>query len=195
MESELVGTRPDLEPDAYPLGRRIAVFGKGGKTMLARALATRFDLEFVELDALRHMAGWVERPDDDMRAVTTSVLDGAEHGWVVDGNYRIVRDLVFDRVETAIVLALPWKVMFWRTLKRSLRRAFKREELWNGNRESFWLTFFTRNSVVYDLWFRRNHFQNMAEKFTAQIPVGIETHVFRSARELEEFYATHGLRR
>ena len=35
----------------FPLGHRIAVFGKGGKTTLSKALAERFGLEFVELDA------------------------------------------------------------------------------------------------------------------------------------------------
>ncbi len=186
---------PDPDSDAYPLGRRIAVFGKGGKTTLGRALATRFGCEFVELDALRHLAGWEERPDDDMRAETTSVLDVAETGWVVDGNYGILRDLIFDRVDTVIVLALPWKVMFWRTFKRSLGRAFRREELWNGNRESFWLTFFTRDSVVYDMWWRRDHFRNMAEEFEGQIPDGIETHIIRSSRALDDFYEKHGLSR
>jgi len=189
------GMMPDPDSDAYPLGRRIAVFGKGGKTTLGRALATRFGCEFVELDALRHLAGWEERPDDDMRAETTSVLDVAETGWVVDGNYGILRDLIFDRVDTVIVLALPWKVMFWRTFKRSLGRAFRREELWNGNRESFWLTFFTRDSVVYDMWWRRDHFRNMAEEFEGQIPDGIETHIIRSSRALDDFYEKHGLSR
>ncbi len=191
MESDL----PDPESTAYSLGTHIAVFGKGGKTTLSRALAERFGLEFVELDALRHMAGWEERPDDDMREVTTSVLDGAQQGWVVDGNYRILRDLIFDRVDAVIVLALPWRVMFWRTLKRSFMRALRREELWNGNRESFRLTFFTRDSVVYDMWRRRDHFRNMAAEFKGQIPDGIETHIIRSARTLDDFYRAHGLRR
>ncbi|MDP6823686.1 MAG: adenylate kinase [Dehalococcoidia bacterium] len=186
--------RPDSRSIAWPPGKRIAVFGKGGKTTLARALATRFDLEFVELDALRHMAGWEERPDDDMRAVTAAALDGAQAGWVVDGNYRITRQLIFDRVDTVIVLALPWRVMLWRTFKRSFRRALKREELWNGNRESFRLTFFSRESVVYDLWWRRDHFRHMAEEFEGQIPDEIETHIIRTAGALESFYEAHGLR-
>ena len=188
-------SRPQPDIDTFPLGKRIAVFGKGGKTTLARALAKRFDLEFVELDAIHHLAGWVELPDDDMRAVVTTRLDEAQQGWVTDGNYGIVRDLVFDRVEMVIVLALPWRVMLWRTLKRSVRRAYRREELWNGNRESFRKTFFSRESVVYDLWFRRAHFRNMAEDFRSQIPADIETHVIRTTRELEDLYEEHDLHR
>ncbi|MCX8251952.1 MAG: adenylate kinase [Dehalococcoidia bacterium] len=184
-----------MDSESYPLGKRIAVFGKGGKTTLARALADRFEFEFVELDAIRHMAGWVERPDDDFREVVTASLDGAQRGWVTDGNYLTVRRLIFDRVETVIVLALPWKIMLWRTFKRSLRRSYKREELWNGNREKFWLTFFTRQSVVYDLWWRRNHFRNFAKEISSGAPEGIDMYIIRSPKSLEELYEKYGLQR
>jgi len=191
----MVEVRPDPDSGTYPLGRRIAVFGKGGKTTLARALSHRFGFEFVELDAIRHMAGWVERPDDDFRVIVEATLDGAQAGWVTDGNYRTVRQLIFDRVDTVIVLALPWKIMFWRTFKRSFRRSIKREELWNGNRENFWTTFFTRDSVLYDLWFRRDHFRNFPTEISAQLPDGIDFRIIRSVKSLEELYAKYGLRR
>jgi len=195
MEPETVDTRYDLDPAPYPLGKRIAVFGKGGKTTLARALADRFEVKFVELDAIRHMAGWVERPDDDFREVVTATLDGAQTGWVTDGNYLTVRRLIFDRVETVIVLALPWKIMLWRTFKRSLRRSYKREELWNGNREKIWLIFFTRKSVVYDLWWRRNHFRNFPKEISEEAPAGIDMYIIRSSKSLDELYEKYGLQR
>jgi len=45
----------EVDPE-FPLGRRITVNGKGGKTTLSKALAERFDLEFIEQDAIRHQA-------------------------------------------------------------------------------------------------------------------------------------------
>ena len=195
MKPETVDIGSGLDSEPYPLGKRIAVFGKGGKTTLARALADRFEFELVELDAIRHMAGWVERPDDDFREVVTALLDSHQTGWVTDGNYLTVRGLIFDRVDTVIVLALPWKIMLWRTFKRSLRRLYKREELWNGNRENFWLTFFTRQSVVYDLWWRRNHFRNFPQEISAGAPDGIGIHIIRSPKSLEELYEKYGLQK
>ena len=194
MTHAITATSNDTDPDS-PLGRRIAVFGKGGKTTLARALAERFGLLFVELDAIRHQPNWQEMPDDEFREVVYSTLDGAEAGWVVDGNYRIVRPLVMELAETVIVLALPWRLMFWRTLKRSIKRLFDRAPLWNGNRETVWLTFFSKYSVVYDLWWRRQHFKNMETEITEQIPPGASTRVIRSASELADFYREFQLER
>lgn len=185
--------RPAPVSDSYPLSRRIAVLGKGGKSTLARALADRFELDFVELDDIRHMAGWVERDDDDMRDVVVARLDGAQTGWVTDGNYSDIREVIFDRAETVIVLALPWRIMLWRTLKRTLRRAITREELWNGNRESFRETFLSRDSVVYDLWRRRHHYRGLPDAITAEVPDGVELRIIRSTRELRALYKSHDL--
>ena len=177
----------------YPLGRRIAVFGKGGKTTLSKALAERFGLEFIEQDAIRHLANWIELSNERHREVLITRFDGAEDGWVSDGNYSAVRDLVYERVETVIVLALPWRVMLWRTFKRTVRRFVTREELWNGNRESVWMTFFSRESVVYDLYRRRRKFTTYAQVAEAETPSHIRLLIVHSARELDELYARYGL--
>lgn len=181
------------EAHEYPLGRRIAVHGKGGKTTLSKALAKRFGLEFIEQDAIKHQANWVELSHDEHRRVSLERFGNALDGWVSDGNYSAIREMVFEHAETVIVLALPWRLMFWRTFKRTLMRGLTRRELWNGNRENLWLNFFSRNSVLYDLWKRRERFRTFEESTRAEAPEHLRVIILRSARDLDDFYAKYEL--
>jgi len=56
-------------------------------------------------------------------------------GWVVDGNYSVVRDIVWEKADTVVWCDLPYVTVMARTIGRTLRRTMTREELWNGNRE------------------------------------------------------------
>src|SRR5665213_2441112 len=101
---------------------RIAVHGASGsgKTTLAAALATRLGVARTELDGLYHQPGWTQLPTDEFRSAVAEVVDGP--GWVVDGNYRQVRDLVWARAgapharvvvlrDRAAVAAFPDRVL------------------------------------------------------------------------------------
>ena len=55
--------------------------------------------------------------------------------WVVDGNYSMVRDIVWRRADTVVWFDLPYATVMARTIRRTVRRTVTREELWNGNRE------------------------------------------------------------
>jgi adenylate kinase family enzyme len=118
--------------------QRIAVVSTAsgcGKTTLGRALAEKLDAPFVELDAFVHGPGWVETPDDALRAKVAPLLEAER--WVVDGNYRQkLGDLVLRRADLVVWLDLPARLWLPRLAWRTLRRAVTREVLWNGNRES-----------------------------------------------------------
>src|SRR5262245_8364168 len=69
--------------------RKIAVVASAsgnGKTTLGRELAQRLRVPFVELDSLVHGPGWVETPDDELRARVEPIL--TSDGWVIDGAYE-----------------------------------------------------------------------------------------------------------
>jgi adenylate kinase family enzyme len=193
------------EPDAdafdfnpkYPLGRRINVKGKGGKTTLSKALAVRFGLEFIEHDEIRHQANWVERSREEHIKVFSERIVNSPNGWVADGNYGSIGGLGFDDVDTVIALALPLRVMMWRTFKRTFRRWIRSEVLWNGNRESFWTSFFnfSSQSVIYDIWVRRERFRSIAESVRADTPQHVNLVIIRTSKELDNFYEKHGLTR
>ena len=85
----------------------------------------------VELDGLFHGPDWVTRPSfvADVDAATTS------DGWVVDGNYADVRDLLWARADTFVWLDLPRTTTARRAVLRTAGRVLTRAQLWNGNRE------------------------------------------------------------
>lgn len=115
--------------------RRIVVVGNtgSGKTTLARHLATVLQVPHVELDALFWEPNWTPAAVDVFRGRVAAAVSGA--GWVVDGNYGKVRDLVWGRADALIWLNYPLWVNLWRLLRRSIWRSVWQPDLWNGNRE------------------------------------------------------------
>jgi adenylate kinase family enzyme len=129
--------------------RRIAVIASAsgnGKTTLGRALALRLGVPFVELDSLVHGPGWVETPDDELRALVEPIV--RSDAWVIDGQYtRKLGTLVLDGADTVVWLDLPMHVWLTRLLRRTWRRARGHETLWNENRETLRNAFWGRESL------------------------------------------------
>jgi adenylate kinase family enzyme len=61
--------------------------------------------------------------------------------WVSDGNYGVVRDLIWRRATHLVWLDYSCTVVMYRVIKRSVARAFDQKELWAENRENWrhWL--------------------------------------------------------
>ena len=131
------------------LYQRIHVVGVtgSGKTTLARELAARLHAPHIELDALHWGPEWTPAPDDTFRQRLREVLAG--DCWVVDGNYSKMRDIVWARADTVIWLDYPFVLVFWRLIRRTWRRVFLQQSLWNENREG-WRQVFSRDSIF--LW-------------------------------------------
>jgi len=132
------------------IGRRVVVVGTSGsgKTTLARRLARALGMPNIELDALHWAPNWTEVPDEVMRERVDRALRGA--GWVVDGNYLKMHDIVWSRADTIVWLDFTLPVMFWRVSLRTFRRVVRRVELWHGNRESLRTALFSKDSII--LW-------------------------------------------
>jgi len=162
------------------LVRRVAVVGNSGsgKTTLASALAERLGVPHVELDSLFHQPGWTPRPDAVLRALVDERTTAP--GWVVDGNYSQVRDLVWERADTVVWLDLPRAVVMRRVVARTLRRTVTREELWNGNREP-WSNLWSRDpdrSIIAWAWRGQRHYRDIYEAAVAD-PVHAQLDVIR----------------
>ena len=137
-----------LDGDVNRALERVVVVGTScsGKTTLARQLARVLGVPHVELDGIHWMPGWQERPVEEMRRMAGEVAAGER--WVMDGNYRAVRDIVWGRATAVVWLNYPFRVVLWRCLSRTIRRAITREVLFSGNRESFRMSFLSRDSII-----------------------------------------------
>jgi adenylate kinase family enzyme len=135
--------------------QRVAVIGVTGtgKSTLAASLATKLNLEHVELDALHWGPGWTEADTQTFRNRVDAVTRCER--WVVDGNYAKVRDLVWTRADHIVWLDYSLAVTLGRLFVRTMRRIRTQETLWNGNRERFAEQFLSRQSLF--LWALHSH--------------------------------------
>jgi adenylate kinase family enzyme len=183
---------PTVPVKPPPLGRRIAVYGNSGsgKTTLARELGAALALPVVELDSIFHAwPNWQDLELPEFRAAVKTALATYADGWIMDGNYSGVRDLILASADTAIWLRLPFRTVYWRLCRRTLSRARVSAELWNGNRETWRQTLFTRDSML--LWgltsWRRSR-RNTGEALRAT-PHHARVIVLRTPRDVERLVA------
>ena len=171
--------------------RRTVVIGTSGsgKSTLAAALAKRLGAPHVEFDAYRHGPNWVPTPDDVMRRNISEKLSGEK--WVGDGNYSLIRDLVWTRATAVVWLDYSFLVVFWRLFRRTMARVITGAELWNGNREILWRHFLTRGSLF--LWAFQTHWRQR-KVFSEALAAPEYSHLavlrFRSPRAADHWLNT-----
>lgn len=130
-----------------------------GKTTFAATLAARLGVAHFELDAIYHQPNWTPLPEEEFRRRIAEVIIG--DAWVADGNYSKVRDLVWGAADTVVVLAYSRPLVMRRVVARTFGRMWRRQELWNGNRER-WTNLLSLNpeeNIILWSWhtFDKNH--------------------------------------
>lgn len=137
---------------------RVIVIGTAGagKTTLAAALSGLLGIPHIELDAIHWGPDWTPLEHGAFRAQVEVMLEGDR--WIVDGNYRSVRDLVWSRATAVVWLNYSFARAYWRVLKRTLQRIITREELFGGNVETFRAQFLSRESLLW--WVIKSHHRN-----------------------------------
>ncbi len=87
-----------------------------------------------------------------------------------------------------VYLDMPFYIVLYRIVKRSLLRGLKNEELWHGNRETVWKHLFTRDSMI--LWTIRSFYKNR-KKYTEFFEKKDYSHIkfvrLRTNKEVEKF--------
>ncbi|MDQ1304800.1 MAG: hypothetical protein QG671_628 [Actinomycetota bacterium] len=134
--------------------KRIALVGPvaSGKSALALAVAAHTGLPHLDLDGLFWGPAWTPVPADLFHTRLCEAL--ASDTWIADGNYGgEAGNILLSRAELALWLDLPLRVCLPRLIRRSLRRARTRQELFAGNRETF-SHLLARDSI---LWWGPTH--------------------------------------
>lgn len=166
---------------------RVLVGGTSGsgKTTLAGRIAATVGIPHTEIDSLHHGPGWTVRPE--FGADVAALVAGQQ--WVTEYQYLNARPLLLGRCDLVVYLLLPKWLVISRVVRRTLRRALKRETLWNGNVEPPLRTFFTdREHIVRWAW--RTHSRNAGriagiEAARPDLPVVVLTSRRQIARWLD----------
>ncbi|MBV6400862.1 MAG: hypothetical protein CNIPEHKO_01157 [Anaerolineales bacterium] len=126
--------------ESFPYNRLVVIgTTSSGKSTLAEKIAKRFDLNFIELDALHWEPNWQEAPLDVFRERVTKATQAER--WIVAGNYSVVRDLVWTKAEAVIWLDYPFFLVLRQLTRRTFTRWWTQEILWGKNIEPFWVHF------------------------------------------------------
>jgi len=171
------------------LGRRVVVYGTtgSGKTTVAARIAQYLDVPHIELDAVFWLPDWKEKPAEEFKSEVSALLERYRDGWVCDGNYQLLREITLPRADTVVWLWLSFRVVFWRLLKRTVRRAWTKEPLWGTNRESLRQAFFSRDSLLlYAVTSRRRHRRSINQSLK-EVSHQAKVYELRSAKQVEEF--------
>jgi adenylate kinase family enzyme len=176
--------------------QRVSVVGNSGsgKTTMARALAAAMGAPFLELDSIYHQPGWAELETQEYRRRVAEFV--AADSWVVDGNYSKVRDLIWDRADTVAWVDPPRYRVMRQVIWRSLSRAARRTELWNGNRERWgnFLTLKPEESIIVWAWTRHSVYRSRYLEAQADPALSHLRFVrLQSPRQVADFIRAAGL--
>ena len=179
----------------HPLGNRICLVGDGGKSSLARAIGAKKRLPAIEFDAIHWLPGWQERPRDESARIVRTTLESLPAGWICDGNYfSSMGGIAVAQADAVIWVRMPWPVVLWRVVLRSIRRARDKRPICGDNYEQ-WSKIFRPDALW--LWHLKNPSMERRRGENLAKFVRDDTPVIRidSPRELDRFYEVHGLER
>jgi adenylate kinase family enzyme len=172
--------------------RRVVVLGVSGsgKSTVAARLSIWLNAPHVELDALYHGPNWTPPVPDDFRSAIVDVA--RSDAWVIDGNYvDTAAPLAWQRANLVIWLDLPLILTMSRVLRRSVSRALRKTELWNGNRESL-RSLLGRNSLLVGIYTAHHRYRSEYPKLLqSRLADGSAIHV-TSKRAVDDLLANPG---
>jgi adenylate kinase family enzyme len=135
------------ETDRVGDARKILVYGAtgSGKSTLARILGGLTGIPVTAVDDICWSPGWVQMPNDEQLAHFDALT--RTDSWILDSAYGAWRHLAHERADLVVALDYARLTSLCRLLRRTTQRIVDRQEICNGNHES-WRTVFARDSLV-----------------------------------------------
>ncbi|MEN8219162.1 MAG: AAA family ATPase [Pseudomonadota bacterium] len=164
---------------------RIVVIGTScsGKTTFAREIANMLGIEHIELDELHWEPNWKERDREQFKSLVESRIN--KERWIADGNYSVVRDVLWARATTIIWLNYSFPIVLYRAFVRSFKRSITKEVLFSGNKESFRRSFLSKESII--LWVINTHSEKRRRYSSLLSSSNIEVIEFKKTNEAKKF--------
>jgi adenylate kinase family enzyme len=111
--------------------KKICIIGNScsGKTVLAKQLASHFNLKIWHVDSIQYLPGLQWREPNETRKILSDIT--YEPQWIIDGlgPLKILEERM-KKADMIVVLRPPLPIIYWRLLKRQITGIFKqREEL------------------------------------------------------------------
>lgn len=168
--------------------KRVIVIGTtgSGKSTMATNVAALIDAPVIELDRFLWMPGWQQRDNQEYLRLLENALHTEK--WVIDGNTRRNRPLVWGEADTLIWLNYGFFVNYSRLLWRTIKRVIKKEEVLPGCVETFRSQFLSSDSLLVwffkTFWKRKKDYRNALKQEEYQHLTVLE---FRQPQQANRF--------
>jgi adenylate kinase family enzyme len=137
--------------------KRINIVGSSasGKSTLSKKISSYMNATHIELDKLIWEPNWCLKSDEEFFKLLENEI--IKESWVIDGNYTRSIPIKWRNVELVIWIDLSFTRTLYQSLKRSIKRIVSRKEVWEGtgNKETFYRTFLSKESVIW--WMIQNY--------------------------------------
>ncbi|MER6775267.1 adenylate kinase [Streptomyces bacillaris] len=167
--------------------RRVALFGAPatGKSTLARRLSAELGVPHTDLDEIL-FTPLGPLPLEDFRRQAAAVT--ATGGWIVEGNFAKLADVVWHRADLLVWLDFPLPLILYRITRRSLRQLAGREDSPQARRLTWNSAFFGRRSLLRTAIrkYRANR-PRYARQVAETAALGVEVVRLRSPREVRNW--------
>lgn len=169
---------------------RINIVGTSGsgKSTFGKRLATALNYPYIEIDKIFWGPDWKWKNDEEFFANLEATLKLPT--WILDGNYTKTIPIKWKEVDLVIWLDYSLVVTLYQAVTRALKRAWTKEELWEGtgNRESLRRSFLSKESI---LWWTITTYKQNQRKYADIMTNPNFTHFkflrLRNHKETEKF--------